>query len=52
MAYCRDTTASYFVAKVHGEVFAHFHAVAVRRDSSMQNSLFGLPEQFICERSP
>jgi hypothetical protein len=27
---CRDATASYFVAKVRGEVFAHFHAVAVK----------------------
>jgi hypothetical protein len=24
---CRDATASSFVAKVRGEVFAHFHAV-------------------------
>jgi hypothetical protein len=28
-----DATASSFVAKVRGEVFAHFHAVAVKRHS-------------------
>jgi hypothetical protein len=27
---CPDATASSFVAKVPGEVFAHFHAVAVK----------------------
>jgi hypothetical protein len=27
---CHDTTASSFVAKVRGEVFVHFHAVAVK----------------------
>jgi hypothetical protein len=26
---CRDATASYFVAKFRGEVFAHFYAVAL-----------------------
>jgi hypothetical protein len=26
---CHDATASYFVAKVRIEVFAHFHAVAL-----------------------
>jgi hypothetical protein len=26
---CHDSTASSFVAKVRGEVFAHFHTVAV-----------------------
>jgi hypothetical protein len=31
------------VAKDRGEVFAHFHAVAVKRHSSMRNWLFGLP---------
>jgi hypothetical protein len=34
---CRDATASSFVAKVRGEVFAHFHAVAVKRHNSMRN---------------
>jgi hypothetical protein len=33
---CCDATASYFVAKVRGEVFAHFNAVAVERNSSMR----------------
>jgi hypothetical protein len=31
----RDVTASSFVSKVRGEVFAHFHAVALKRNSSM-----------------
>jgi hypothetical protein len=34
---CRDATGSSFVAKVRGEVFAHVHAVAVRRHRSMWN---------------
>jgi hypothetical protein len=33
----RDATATSFVAKVRGEVFAHFHAVAIKRHSSMWN---------------
>jgi hypothetical protein len=37
MVLCSDVTASSFVAKVRGEVFAHFHAVAVKRHSSMWN---------------
>jgi hypothetical protein len=32
-----DATASSFVAKVQGEVLTHFHAVAIKRHSSMQN---------------
>jgi hypothetical protein len=39
---CRDATASSFVAKVRGEVFAHFHAFAVKLHSSMRNGLFGI----------
>jgi hypothetical protein len=34
---CRDATASSFVAKVRGEVFAHFHALAVKRLNGMRN---------------
>jgi hypothetical protein len=37
MVRCRDATASSFVVNVRGEVFAHFHAVAVKRNSSMRN---------------
>jgi hypothetical protein len=44
---CRDAAASCFVAKVRSEVFSHFHAVVAKRDSSMQNWLFGLPERII-----
>jgi hypothetical protein len=40
MVRCCDATPSYFVAKVRGEVFANFHAVAVRRKSNMRNWLF------------
>jgi hypothetical protein len=48
---CHGATASSFVAKVRGEVFSYFHAVAVKHDSSMQNWLFGLPEVILCEQS-
>jgi hypothetical protein len=34
---CHDATANSFVAKVQGEVFAHFHAVNEKCLSSMQN---------------
>jgi hypothetical protein len=34
---CRDATVISFVAKFRGEIFAHFHAVTVKRHSSMQN---------------
>jgi hypothetical protein len=47
-----DATASSFVAKVRGEVFAHFHAVAVKLHNSMRNGLFGLPRWILCEQSP
>jgi hypothetical protein len=33
-----------------GEVFAHVHAVAIKRHSSMQNWLFGLPGRILCEQ--
>jgi hypothetical protein len=39
---CRDATTSSFVTKVQGEVFSHFHAVAVKLYSSMQNCLLDL----------
>jgi hypothetical protein len=50
--YCRDATASPFVTKFQGEVFIHFHAVAVKRHSSIRNWLFGLPGGILCEQSP
>jgi hypothetical protein len=34
MVRCRDATASSSVAKVQGEVFAHFHAVAIKCHST------------------
>jgi hypothetical protein len=34
MVRCRNATASSFVAKVQGEVFARFHAIVVKRHSS------------------
>jgi hypothetical protein len=40
---CRDATASSFVTKVRGEVFAHFHAFVTKRNSNIWNLLFGLP---------
>jgi hypothetical protein len=41
-----------FVAKVLVEVFAHFHAVAVKRRSGIRNWLFGLSGRILCEQSP
>jgi hypothetical protein len=35
-----------------GEVFAHFHAVAVKRHNSMRNWLFGLPWIILCVKAP
>jgi hypothetical protein len=49
---CSDATASSFVAKVWGEVFAHFHAFAVKRQISMRNWLSGLPRRVLYEQSP
>jgi hypothetical protein len=43
---CHDATASSFVAKVRGEVFTHFHAVAVKRHSSH----FPLGRLLLCVR--
>jgi hypothetical protein len=37
LAHCCDATASSSVAKFWDEVFAHFHTVAVKCHSSMQN---------------
>jgi hypothetical protein len=34
---CCDATASCFAAKVRCEAFTYFHAVDVKRHSSMQN---------------
>jgi hypothetical protein len=48
---CRDATASLFSTKVRGKVFAHFHAVTIKRHSSLQNWLFGLSRQILCEQS-
>jgi hypothetical protein len=47
---CRDATARSFVAKIRGEVFAYFHAFAMKRHSSMQNSLLGLPGWILYEQ--
>jgi hypothetical protein len=33
----RDATTGSFAAKVRGEVFAHFHAVAINRHSSIRD---------------
>jgi hypothetical protein len=48
---CRDATASSFVVKVRDKVFTHFHAVAVKRHSSMRNWLFGLLGRILCKLS-
>jgi hypothetical protein len=49
---CRDATASSSVSKVRGEVFAHFHAIAVKRYSSTRNWLFGMPGRILYEQFP
>jgi hypothetical protein len=48
---CCDSTASCFVVKVRGEVFSHFHPVAVTSRSSMRNWMFGLPDEFFVNNS-
>jgi hypothetical protein len=45
----RDATSCSFVAKVRGEVFAHFIAFIVKRHSSVRNWLFGLPGRILDE---
>jgi hypothetical protein len=47
-----DATASSFVNKVQGEVFAGFHAIIVKCHSTMQNWLFELSGQTFYEQSP
>jgi hypothetical protein len=43
--------SQFFVTKVLGEVFSHFHAVTVKRYSRMQNWLFGMPGRILwCQR--
>jgi hypothetical protein len=49
--HCSDATARSFVTNVRGEVFSHFHVVAVKRHSSMRNWLFGLPGRILSEQS-
>jgi hypothetical protein len=46
-----DARAISFVAKVRGEVFAHFYVVTVKRHNSMRDSLFGLPGRILCGQS-
>jgi hypothetical protein len=43
---CRDATASSFIPKVRGKVFAHFHAVDAKCNRSMQNWRFGRQDEF------
>jgi hypothetical protein len=52
MVHFRDAAASSFVAKVWGEVFAHFPPITIKRHSSTQNWLFGLTERILYEHSP
>jgi hypothetical protein len=47
---CSDATASSFVTKVRGEVFAHCYKVAVKRHSSMRNVMLCLPGRIFCEQ--
>jgi hypothetical protein len=43
--HCHEATSISFFTKVWGEVFTHFHTVAVKYHSSIWNWLFGLPRQ-------
>jgi hypothetical protein len=52
MVHCCGATTSSFVDKVWGEVFAHFHVVAIEHHNIMRNWLFGLPGRILCEQSP
>jgi hypothetical protein len=49
---CRDATPSSIAPKVRGEVFSHFHAIAVKIHSSMRDWLFGYPGRILCAQSP
>jgi hypothetical protein len=46
VVHCRDPTASFSDAKVRGEVFSHFHAVAVKRRSSIGIDRLACQEEF------
>jgi hypothetical protein len=44
--------ASFFVAKIWYEVFAHLQAVSALPHSLIRNWLFGLPGRILCEQYP
>jgi hypothetical protein len=46
MVRCRDATASSFVAKVRGEMFAHFHTVAVNVTVVCVNESLAFQDEF------
>jgi hypothetical protein len=46
-----DAAVSCFVVRVLGEVFAHFHAVAVKVTVAC-GIVFDQPRRIICEQSP
>jgi hypothetical protein len=48
---CCNATASSFVARILGEVFAYLHAVAIKHHNSMRNWLFSLSGRILCEQS-
>ena len=49
---CHGEAARSVLAKVWGDVFARFHAVATKRRSRTRNSQFGLLGQIVCVQSP
>jgi hypothetical protein len=51
LSWCKS---SYFATKNRGKVFTHFHAIAIKRNSSMRNWnwLFVLPGRILSEQSP
>jgi hypothetical protein len=52
MACCHYTTATFFAAKVRGEVFAHFHAVAVKRHRVCGIYCFVCRDEFFVNNPP
>jgi hypothetical protein len=51
MVHCRYATASSCVAEVWGEVFAHFHAAAIQRHSSIQTDCLVCHDEFFVNNS-
>jgi hypothetical protein len=49
--HCCDATASSFVAKVRGKVYAHFHAVAINSHSSNRIYCLACQDEFFVKEN-